>query len=161
MSNIEVIPPSISDPLNMPILETQNVTKTYTIGEREVDVLMDITLAIEIGEVVAIVGSSGSGKTTLLSLLSGLDQPSAGRVWVEGQDITDKSEDELAPLRNQTILLLLHSRRAGCQAERVHKTSLTFLGGPLAIGIGVAKWQAAKWCGDTILRGGSSTVQIA
>ena len=93
----------------MPILETKNVTKTYTIGEKELDVLKDITLAIEIGEVVAIVGSSGSGKSTLLSLLSGLDQPSAGRVWVEGQDITDKSEDELAPLRNQTIGFVFQS----------------------------------------------------
>ena len=85
------------------ILEAQNITKTYKIGERKLDVLKNVSLKIEAGEVVAIVGSSGSGKSTLLSLLSGLDQPTHGRIWVESQDITDKSEDELAPLRNHLI----------------------------------------------------------
>jgi putative ABC transport system ATP-binding protein len=93
----------------MIILEAQNITKTYTIGERQVDVLKDVSLQIEEGEVVAIVGSSGSGKSTLLSLLSGLDQPSNGRIWVEAQDITDKSEDDLAPLRNRTIGFVFQS----------------------------------------------------
>ena len=85
------------------ILEAQNITKTYQIGERKLDVLKNVSLKIEVGEVVAIVGSSGSGKSTLLSLLSGLDQPTHGRIWVESEDITDKSEDELAPLRNRII----------------------------------------------------------
>jgi len=87
----------------MKILEAQNVSKTYKIGERKLDVLKDVSLSVEAGEVVAIVGSSGSGKSTLLSLLSGLDQPTRGRIFVDAQDITDKSEDELAPLRNRTI----------------------------------------------------------
>ena len=93
----------------MILLETQNLTKTYKIGERQVDVLKDVSLKIEAGETVAIMGSSGSGKTTLLSLLSGLDQPTNGRVWVEAEDITDKTEDELAPLRNQTIGFVFQS----------------------------------------------------
>lgn len=93
----------------MIILEAQNITKTYTIGDRQVDVLKDVSLQIAVGEVVAIVGSSGSGKSTLLSLLSGLDQPDKGRIWVEAQDITDKSEDELAPLRNRTIGFVFQS----------------------------------------------------
>lgn len=93
----------------MIILEAKNITKTYTIGDRQVDVLKDVSLQIAVGEVVAIVGSSGSGKSTLLSLLSGLDQPDKGRIWVEGQDITDKSEDELAPLRNRTIGFVFQS----------------------------------------------------
>jgi putative ABC transport system ATP-binding protein len=93
----------------MQILKAQQITKTYTIGERQIDVLKDVSLEIDAGEVVAIVGSSGSGKSTLISLLSGLDQPSKGRVFVEGQDITEKSEDELAPLRNQTIGYIFQS----------------------------------------------------
>jgi putative ABC transport system ATP-binding protein len=93
----------------MTILEAQHITKTYTIGERQVDVLKDISLTIDTGEVVAIVGSSGSGKSTLLSLLSGLDQPTKGRIWVQAEDITDKTEDELAPLRNRTIGFVFQS----------------------------------------------------
>ena len=93
----------------MTILEAQHITKTYTIGERQVDVLKDISLTIDTGEVVAIVGSSGSGKSTLLSLLSGLDQPTKGRIWVQAEDITDKTEDELAPLRNRTLGFVFQS----------------------------------------------------
>ena len=93
----------------MIVLETQNLTKTYKIGERQIDVLKDVSLKIEADEIVAIVGSSGSGKTTLLSLLSGLDHPSSGRVWIRGEDITDKSEDELAPVRNQTVGFVFQS----------------------------------------------------
>lgn len=93
----------------MIVLETQELTKTYIIGGRQVNVLKNVSLKINAGEIIAIVGSSGSGKTTLLSLLSGLDQPSSGRIWVEGQDITHKSEDELAPLRNQTVGFVFQS----------------------------------------------------
>lgn len=93
----------------MQILEAQNVTKTYQIGERRLNVLNHVSLKIDAGEVLAIVGSSGSGKSTLLSLLSGLDQPTDGRIWVEGYDITDKTEDELAPLRNKMIGFVFQS----------------------------------------------------
>lgn len=93
----------------MPVLEAQNITKTYTIGDRKIDVLKDISLTIEPGEVVAIVGSSGSGKSTLISILSGLDQPTRGRIFVDSQDITDQTEDELAPVRNRTIGFVFQS----------------------------------------------------
>jgi putative ABC transport system ATP-binding protein len=93
----------------MSILSTQNLTKTYAIGDRKLDVLKNITLDILAGEVVAIVGSSGSGKTTLLGMLSGLDQPTSGRILIDAVDITDKSEDELAPVRNRTIGFVFQS----------------------------------------------------
>lgn len=93
----------------MNILEAHQVIKTYKIGEQDVHVLNNISLAIQKGEFVALIGSSGSGKSTLLSLLSGLDNPTAGRIVVNGQDITHKSEDELAPLRNQTIGFVFQS----------------------------------------------------
>ncbi len=93
----------------MSILSTRNLTKTYTIGDRALDVLKDISLDIEVGEFVAIVGSSGSGKTTLLGMLSGLDQPTAGRVLIDSEDVTEKTEDELAPVRNRTIGFIFQS----------------------------------------------------
>lgn len=93
----------------MPILEAQEITKTYTIGERTLTVLNDVSLTVEAGEFVALIGASGSGKSTLLSLLSGLDSPTHGRVHILGRDITNLSEDDLAPLRNETIGFVFQS----------------------------------------------------
>jgi putative ABC transport system ATP-binding protein len=83
------------------ILAAEQLTKNYTIGERQECILDDISLAIMTGEFVVIAGSSGSGKTTLLSLLSGLDRPSSGRIILADRDITDLDEDRLAPVRNE------------------------------------------------------------
>ena len=93
----------------MNILEAKSVSKTYTIEDRQLCVLDNVSLAIEGGAFAVIQGSSGSGKSTLLSLLSGLDNPSIGRIVVAGQDITDWSEDQLAPLRNTTIGFVFQS----------------------------------------------------
>ena len=87
----------------MNILAAQQVTKTYTIEERQIPVLDNISLTVSTAEFLVVEGSSGSGKTTLLSLLSGLDKPTTGRIFIEEKDITDASEDELAPLRNEMI----------------------------------------------------------
>jgi putative ABC transport system ATP-binding protein len=86
----------------MAILESRNVTKVYTIGEREIVILDDISLAVAEGEFIVISGSSGSGKTTLLSILSGLDKPSSGSIILDGRDITQLNEDQLAEVRNRT-----------------------------------------------------------
>ncbi len=83
------------------LLETRDLSKLYFIGERKIKVLQSVSLTVGEGEFVVISGSSGSGKTTLLSLLSGLDRPSNGRIILDGQDITDLTEDQLAPVRNQ------------------------------------------------------------
>ncbi len=93
----------------MPILEAQHVTKSYRLDRRLISVLEDVSLAIEAGEFVVIKGSSGSGKTTLLTLLSGLDHPTAGRIFIDGRDITEATEEMLAPLRNQTIGFVFQS----------------------------------------------------
>jgi putative ABC transport system ATP-binding protein len=93
----------------MPVVEARNLTKTYTIAEREIRVLDNVSLTVAAGEFLVIEGSSGSGKTTLLSLLSGLDKPSSGRVLLEEKDITDTSEDDLAPLRNERIGFVFQS----------------------------------------------------
>lgn len=87
----------------MSILEAQNVSRTYRIGGREIRVLDDVSLSVAAGEFLVIQGASGSGKSTLLSLLSGLDKPGSGRIRIDGRDITDLAEDDLAPVRNATI----------------------------------------------------------
>ena len=87
----------------MNIIEAEQVTKTYTIGDRQIPVLDNISLTVSAAEFLVVEGSSGSGKTTLLSLLSGLDKPTAGRIFIKEKDITETSEDDLAPLRNEMI----------------------------------------------------------
>jgi len=92
-----------------PILEADHLTKSYAIAERQIAVLDDVSFAIAPGEFVVIMGSSGSGKSTLLSILSGLDQPTHGRVRIDGTDITDWSEDQLAPVRNKVFGFVFQS----------------------------------------------------
>jgi len=93
----------------MAILEAKNLCKEYNLDQRRLMVLNDVSLSIAAGEFVVISGSSGSGKTTLLTLLSGLDQPTAGKVTLDGSEITGASEDELAPLRNRMIGFVFQS----------------------------------------------------
>ena len=71
--------------------------------------LENVSLSVETGDFIVIAGSSGSGKTTLLTLLSGLDHPTSGQVFIDDQDITEASEEELAPLRNRTIGFVFQS----------------------------------------------------
>jgi len=95
--------------VNDPIIEAQNVTKTYTIDARPIQVVDNVSLTVNAGEFLVIKGSSGSGKSTLLSLLSGLDNASSGRIFIEGDEITNKSEDDMAPMRNQTFGFVFQS----------------------------------------------------
>jgi putative ABC transport system ATP-binding protein len=84
----------------MSILEARSITKTYAAGSRAIAVLDNVSLAVSDGEFLVVQGESGSGKSTLLSILSGLDTVDHGSVLINGTDITDLSEDALAPLRN-------------------------------------------------------------
>lgn len=93
----------------MSILEAQNLTKTYTLDDRRIKVLDDVSIEVAQGEFLVITGASGSGKTTLLTLLSGLDHPTSGRVLIDNQDITGATEDEMAPLRNKLIGFVFQS----------------------------------------------------
>ena len=82
------------------VLECLDLGKTYTEGPQSLEVLRQISLRVEQGEQLAILGTSGSGKTTLLDLLGGLDLPSRGRVIVAGQDLAEVDETERGRLRN-------------------------------------------------------------
>jgi len=86
-----------------PVLEVQGVTKIHGEGHVRVDALVDATMSVESGELVAVMGPSGSGKTTLLSLAGGLDVPSVGNVLVEGIDLASLSGAGLAQLRRRKV----------------------------------------------------------
>ena len=85
------------------VLQSQSLSRTYRSGGRDLTVLKDITFSLEPGAFLAILGPSGSGKTTLLGLLAGLDRPSAGSVYLDGQELGSLSEDERARLRGEKI----------------------------------------------------------
>lgn len=85
------------------ILHCQQLGMTYTEGPNNVEVLRDINLQIDEGERIAIVGASGSGKSTLLHLLGGLDLPTAGSVWIDGQEMSGLSDKKRGEVRNQYL----------------------------------------------------------
>ena len=89
----------------MALLEVKNVKKIYTtrFGGSQVEALRNVSFSVEPGEYVAIMGESGSGKTTLLNILAALDQPTAGRVYLKGNDIGKVKEKEMAAFRRQNL----------------------------------------------------------
>jgi len=87
----------------MAILQVENLRKTYGKGDTTVTALGGVSFSVEKGEFVAIVGASGSGKSTLMHLLGGVDRPDAGRVIVDGNEIYQRNESELAIFRRRNI----------------------------------------------------------
>lgn len=85
------------------LLRCEKINKFYQEGDNQVQVLKEISFAMNSGELVAIVGSSGSGKSTLLHTLGGLDQPSSGEVFIKGQSLQQLSSNALASLRNHHL----------------------------------------------------------
>ena len=92
--------------MQMEILRIQNLTKIYGSGDTEVRALNNVSFSVQKGEFVAIVGPSGSGKSTLLHILGGVDRPTDGKVFLEGNDIYALNENNLAVFRRRQIGLI-------------------------------------------------------
>jgi putative ABC transport system ATP-binding protein len=95
--------------MNTSILSLRGITKSIETGTHRVDILRGIDLEVAPGEYVAIMGASGSGKSTLLGLLAGLDAPTAGSIALDGEEISNLSEDQLADLRGRKIGFVFQS----------------------------------------------------
>ena len=90
----------------MEILKVEHLTKIYGSGNNEVRALNDVSFSVEQGEFLAIIGPSGSGKSTLLHILGGVDRPTGGKVWMDGQDVYAQNEDQLAIFRRRQVGLI-------------------------------------------------------
>jgi putative ABC transport system ATP-binding protein len=86
----------------MDILKVENLTKVYGSKENEVHALDGVSFSVKKGEFVAIIGPSGSGKSTLLHILGGVDRPTSGHVYMDGQDVYAQNEEQLAVFRRYT-----------------------------------------------------------
>ena len=90
----------------MEMLRVENLTKVYGEGENQVRALDGVSFSVEKGQFVAIIGPSGSGKSTLLHILGGADRPTGGKVYMNGQDVYQRSEDQLAIFRRREVGLI-------------------------------------------------------
>ena len=85
------------------VVDARNLTKTYQMGDVEVNALRGLSITISPGEVIAIMGPSGSGKSTLMNMLGCLDRPSDGEYYLDGEDVAHMNDDQLADIRNRKV----------------------------------------------------------
>ncbi|MHB8419453.1 MAG: ABC transporter ATP-binding protein [Myxococcales bacterium] len=93
----------------MSLVDLENVTKTYELGDVAVRALRGVTLSVEGGEFVAVMGASGSGKSTLMNVIGCLDRPTSGRYVLAGQDVSQLGKSRLAEVRNRTLGFVFQS----------------------------------------------------
>ncbi|MCB0075876.1 MAG: ABC transporter ATP-binding protein [Anaerolineales bacterium] len=97
-----------NDP-HRPFVEARDIWRTLPLGDKVIEILRGISLSVAAGEAVALTGPSGSGKSTLLGIIAGLDSPSSGQILIDGTDITQMGEGQLARLRNQKVGVVFQS----------------------------------------------------
>jgi putative ABC transport system ATP-binding protein len=123
------------------MIRTQDLWKTYVMGEEEIHALRGVTFEIKRNEYVAIIGPSGSGKSTLMNLIGCLDTPSLGEYWLNGKLVSQMDDDELAHIRNKEIGFVFQTFNLLPRATALHNVELPLIynGTPAAKRIEMAK----------------------
>ena len=111
----------------MAIIETRDLWKTYVMGTEEIHALRGVSIAIDKGEYVAIMGPSGSGKSTLMNLIGCLDTPSQGSYLLNGKQVSQMNDNELAQIRNQEIGFVFQTFNLLPRASALHNVELPLI----------------------------------
>jgi putative ABC transport system ATP-binding protein len=109
------------------LIRTHDLWKTYTMGEEVIHALSGVTFEIERNEYVAIIGPSGSGKSTLMNLIGCLDTPSKGEYWLNGKNVAQMDDDELAMIRNKEIGFVFQTFNLLPRATALHNVELPLI----------------------------------
>ena len=109
------------------VIKIEHVSRTYHVGDIDVHALRDVSLTVERGEFIAIMGSSGSGKSTLMSILGCLDRPTAGRYWFDGIDVAQLAEPNLAELRSERLGFVFQSFNLLPRTSAIENVALPLL----------------------------------
>ena len=105
-------------PASAALIAMRNIWKTYQMGTEEVHALHGVSFDVHKGEYIAIIGPSGSGKSTLMNLIGCLDTPSQGEYWLNGKNVSEMDDDELARIRNQEVGFVFQTFNLLAQGNR-------------------------------------------
>ncbi|CAN5556904.1 ABC transporter ATP-binding protein [soil metagenome] len=125
------------------LISMQNIWKTYQMGVEELHALRDVSFHVEKGEYLAIIGPSGSGKSTLMNLIGCLDSPSKGDYWINGNLVSEMTDDELARIRNKEIGFVFQTFNLLARATALHNVELPLIYAGMRAGERNEKAQAA------------------
>lgn len=125
------------------IIRMRNIWKTYQMGTEELHALRDVSFEVQRNEYVAIIGPSGSGKSTLMNLIGCLDSPTQGDYWINGNLVSDMTDDELARIRNKEVGFVFQTFNLLARATALHNVELPLIYAGLRAGERHDKAQAA------------------
>lgn len=109
------------------IISMRNIWKTYQMGTEELHALQDVSFEVKKNEYVAIIGPSGSGKSTLMNLIGCLDSPTKGEYWINGNQVAEMSDDELAHIRNKEVGFVFQTFNLLSRATALHNVELPLI----------------------------------
>ena len=130
-------------PVGRPLISMENIWKTYQMGVEQLHALRDVSFKVEKGEYLAIIGPSGSGKSTLMNLIGCLDSPSKGDYWINGNLVSEMTDDELARIRNKEIGFVFQTFNLLARATALHNVELPLIYAGMRAGERHDKAQAA------------------
>jgi putative ABC transport system ATP-binding protein len=125
--SVAEMPDNVPTPSTRILISMQNIWKTYQMGTEELHALRDVSFEVAKGEYLAIIGPSGSGKSTLMNLIGCLDSPSQGQYWINGNLVSDMTDDELARIRNKEIGFVFQTFNLLARATALHNVELPLI----------------------------------